>query len=206
LPSASALGAKQMVGALAVDPSEAGDVGRVGPFADNAGGPLPARPELLPTALPRPAPAYEKYKCRSRRFRRPTRPPAPQTMGLRLACDSVEPGSRGRGEVKWKGPTRMTRHAGEHLGCLWVGIVVEADMDRSIGREPCPEPAKAGGGPMNRVGFYESDAAVDMCLISSQRPVRRSAAHWRLKRLNTLRSSSLFARVWYPSFRHIVRI
>jgi hypothetical protein len=27
--------------------------------------PLAARPELLPTPLPRPAPAYEKYKCRS---------------------------------------------------------------------------------------------------------------------------------------------
>jgi hypothetical protein len=85
-------------------------------------------------------------------------------------------------------------------------------MDRPIGRRPCPAPAKAGG----RWPVAAAARCVALAFTNPMRPLlcvcfqasglSEVRAHRRLKTLNILRSSSLFARVCHPSFRHIVRI
>ena len=47
--------------------------------------------------------------------------------------DRVEPGSRGRGEVK--SPARMARQPSQHFGVFMGGVVVEHDMDRLVGHD-----------------------------------------------------------------------
>ena len=42
----------------------------------------------------------------------------------------IEPGCRGRGEVK--GPARMARQPGQHFRMLVGGVVVEDDVDRLV--------------------------------------------------------------------------
>src|ERR1700741_5553598 len=46
----------------------------------------------------------------------------------------IEPGRRGRGEVK--GPARMARQPGQHFRMFVGGIVVEDDVDRLVGSNP----------------------------------------------------------------------
>ena len=49
------------------------------------------------------------------------------------ALDGVEPGGRGRGEVKC--PTRVTGQPGPDFGMFVAAIVVKDDMDQSAGRD-----------------------------------------------------------------------
>jgi hypothetical protein len=54
----------------------------------------------------------------------------PRHLGKEV-LDRVEPGRRDRGKVK--GPARMARQPGQHLGMFMGGIVVEYGVDHLAG-------------------------------------------------------------------------
>jgi hypothetical protein len=69
--------------------------------------------------------------CRSATERKtPRRDALPRHLGKEV-LHRIEPGRRGRGEVK--GPARMARQPSQHLGMFMGGVVIEDDVDRLVG-------------------------------------------------------------------------